>query len=671
MKDLIVPEKRFRPELEGVRVLAAFLVAVYHIWFGKVSGGVDVFFIVSGYLITTSLLSRVARHGTINLTEYYLGLVRRLWPLALTVILFSIAASYFIFPASRWISIVPEALSSIFYYENWQLAFNSVDYLAQNVNASPFQHFWALSLQGQFYITWPVIIFLAYFLAKKLFKTPLRKTLLTVLIVMFAASLSYSVYITAVNQPWAYFDTFARVWEFSLGGILALLLPYLKMPKAVAFIIGWLGFCIIAFTGMVLPVSDVFPGYAALLPIFGVIFVIVAAENASAFGVQKLLGTKLFLFLGSVSYAFYLWHWPLYIFYLAYFDVDNVSIPAGIGIILVAFGISLITSKLIEKPIQRLSPREAKKKIVGIAMAFLIPVAAVAISWNVYGQQLLGDIDTDVDTALIEEQENYVNLEVLPEEYYSNDEDEEVIPDFISVTKDLPAFYEDTQCYTTMAGEGVKTCSYGETENPEYTLALVGGSHSGHWFPPLVEAASEMGIELQLYYKDACRFSADDFGGGLDETCMDWNEELEDVLAENMPDMIFTTATVAGSIEIPQAYLDKWQQYEDLTQIIAIRDTPKFPYEIPTCVEDKGISECHVDREGMVDEGKITDTETEIPDNVHLVDFSDYFCDDETCYSVLNNIIIYRDSNHITTTFAKTLTEPFKEELEAVIDTLE
>ncbi|SER70629.1 Peptidoglycan/LPS O-acetylase OafA/YrhL, contains acyltransferase and SGNH-hydrolase domains [Gracilibacillus ureilyticus] len=670
MKDLIVPEKKFRPEIEGVRVLAAFLVAVYHIWFGKVSGGVDVFFIVSGYLITTSLLSRVAKLGTINLTEYYLGLVRRLWPLALTVVLFTITASYLIFPASRWITIVQEALSSIFYYENWQLAFNSVDYLAQNVDASPFQHFWALSLQGQFYITWPFIIFLAYFLATRIFKTPLRKTLLTILVVMFIASLSYSVYITEVNQPWAYFNTFARVWEFSLGGILALLLPYLKLPKVVSFIVGWTGFCIISLTGMVLPVSDVFPGYAALLPITGVIFVIVSAENASGFGVQKLLGTKLFLFLGSVSYAFYLWHWPLFIFYLAYFDVENVTVLAGILIIIVAFILSLVTSRLIEKPIQKLSPRNAKKKIIAIAASFLIPVAGVAIAWNMYGQQLLNDPINGTDMSQVAKQEYYTGLEELPEEYYSNNEEEELVPDFISVTKDLPEFYQQTECYTTMIGEGVKTCSYGDTTDPEYTLALVGGSHSGHWFPPIVTAAEQLNIEVQLYYKDACRFSTDDFNGGLDETCMSWNEELVEVLEKDMPDMIFTTATVEGSLEIPQGYIDLWENYEGRAEIIAIRDTPKFPYEVPACVEDKGMNDCHTEREGMMEDGKLTEEGRDLPENVHLIDFSDYICDDDTCYSVLNNIIIYRDTNHITTTFSETLAAPMRRELTEVIESL-
>lgn len=143
MKDLAVPEKKFRPELEGVRALAALLVAIYHIWLGSVSGGVDVFFIVSGYLITTSLLNRFERDGKIKIFEYILGLLRRLLPLALTVILFIILVSIFILPQSQWFQTIPHVFSSMFYYQNWQLANEAVDYLAQNNEASPFQHFLA------------------------------------------------------------------------------------------------------------------------------------------------------------------------------------------------------------------------------------------------------------------------------------------------------------------------------------------------------------------------------------------------------------------------------------------------------------------------------------------------------------------------------------------------
>ena len=138
LMDLKVPEKKFRPEIEGVRAVAALLVAVYHIWIGSVSGGVDVFFIVSGYLITTSLLSKMEREGRINLFEYLLGLARRLFPIAFTVLLFTTVFAILILPESVWKQTIPEIFSSAFYFQNWQLANTAVDYLAKDNIASPF-----------------------------------------------------------------------------------------------------------------------------------------------------------------------------------------------------------------------------------------------------------------------------------------------------------------------------------------------------------------------------------------------------------------------------------------------------------------------------------------------------------------------------------------------------
>lgn len=222
MVDLKVPEKRYRTEIEGLRTIATLLIAIYHICLGRVSEGVDVFFVLSGFLITMSLISKIERTGKIHFGNYLLGLAKRLFPLALTVIIFITGLSIVLLPQVQWDQITSHMLASTLFFENWRLSLDAVDYLAQADVASPFQHFWSMSVQGQFYILWPFLIFLTYILAQKILKTPVRKTLLAVLLIVFVLSLSYSIYITNLNQPWAYFDLLARVWEFSLGGIFAI-----------------------------------------------------------------------------------------------------------------------------------------------------------------------------------------------------------------------------------------------------------------------------------------------------------------------------------------------------------------------------------------------------------------------------------------------------------------
>lgn len=659
MNDLRIPEKKFRSELEGVRAVAALLVAIYHIWLGTVSGGVDVFFIVSGFLITTSLLARMEREGRIRYFEFVIGLGRRLFPLAFIVLFFSAIFSYLFLSHLQWRQVISEIFASAFYFQNWKLATDAVDYLAQNNEASPLQHFWALSIQGQFYVTWPLVIFIAFIIARKLFKTPFRKTLLVILTTLFIASISYSVYITSTNQPWAYFDTFARVWEFSLGGILAILIPYLKLNKMVSIIIGWLGLSIIALTGILLPVSTVFPGFAALLPTSGVMMIIIAAENHSKLGVKNLLGSKPFKYFGSISYGFYLWHWPLLIFYFAYFKVDTVSIRDGIIILLVTFILSIVSTKIFEAPIRKLSVREAKKKLVTVLLMFMVPVLAINSLWSVYIDQMEELKRAQFDII------DYPGARVIWENILPAEDIEPIAAPLDSESL-LPTFYAD-DCYIKMNDSGVKVCSYGETENPDFTIALVGGSHSGHWFPALEQFAEELKIQIDVYNKDGCRFSTTDFNGLLSETCIEWNELVIEPLQENPPDLIFTTATVANGATVPEGYAEMWRKFEGITNIFAIRDTPRMGEDIPLCVELNGEEECNVDRTEVLAEEIPWDNTVGLPNNVYFADMSDYFCDEDTCYSVIGNVLVYRDSHHISTLYSMTLAEPLKAHIERAL----
>ncbi|TDL31025.1 acyltransferase [Jeotgalibacillus sp. S-D1] len=661
MADLRAPEKKFRPELEGVRAVAALLVAVYHIWLGSVSGGVDVFFIVSGYLITTSLLSRMVREGRINIIEYLLGLGRRLFPIAFTVLLFTTVVSILILPQARWVQTIPEIFSSAFYYQNWQLATNAVDYLAQNNAASPFQHFWALSIQGQFYVTWPLVIIGVYFLAMKVFKTPVRKTLLFVLSIIFSASLFYSVYITAANQPWAYFDTFARAWEFSLGGMLAILIPYLKFKKPISLAIGWLGLAIICFTGILLPVSSVFPGYAALLPTYGVMLVIISAENGSRFGVGRLLGSKPFLYFGSISYGFYLWHWPLLVFYYAYFERETVSNLAGVAILLITFVLSVLSIKKLEAPIRKINIKQSKVKLTGILASLMLPVVIVGISWSMYVNQSQAVMSDD----LIEE--DYPGARAVSDNIQPT-ADKEPIPTALQAKEHLPTFYENKECFSTGQSSKVKTCSFGVTENPDYTIALVGGSHSGHWFPALEEMSERLNLKIDVYNKDACRFSADDFDGQLDEACMEWNYKVMEPLLADPPDLVFTTANVNSEDFIPQAYISKWEELEGVAEVFAVRDNPRMAEEPPLCMEEKNLEDCSVPREGALSQNVPWENAQNVPDNVTFADMSEYFCDEETCYPVIGNVLVYRDKHHITTLYAETMAPGLEKH---IVDALE
>src|SRR5688572_32505381 len=214
-------DSAFRPEIEGLRALAALLVASYHIWFQRVSGGVDVFFVVSGFLITTSLLGQVARTGHVQFMKFWGSLITRLMPAALFVLLVVIVASVLWLPKARWIGTIEDVAASIAYVENWQLVF------AQNEVPTPVRHFWALSVQGQFYLVWPLLVATAAY-ATRLSGAGFHRVMLNAIGAIFATSLAYSVFVTNQNQPFAYFNSLARVWEFCIGAMLAICLPALR-----------------------------------------------------------------------------------------------------------------------------------------------------------------------------------------------------------------------------------------------------------------------------------------------------------------------------------------------------------------------------------------------------------------------------------------------------------
>ncbi|MFJ7951628.1 acyltransferase family protein [Lysinibacillus sp. NPDC096418] len=664
MLDLKIPEKRYRTEIEGLRTIATILIAIYHIWLGKVSGGVDVFFVLSGFLITMSLISKIERTGKIHFGEYLLGLAKRLFPLALTVIIFIAGLSIFLLPRVQWEQIISHMFASTLFFENWRLSLDAVDYLAQDNVASPFQHFWSMSVQGQFYILWPCLIFLAYILARKVLKSPVRKTLLVVLLIVFILSLSYSIYITNLNQPWAYFDLLARIWEFSLGGIFAILLPYLSLNKWLSTFIGWIGLLIVCFTGVIIPVSDLFPGYIALLPIGGALLLILSAESSTRFGVDKILGAKPFLFFGRYTYGFYLWHWPLLIFYKVYMDTSTVSIEHGLLILLATFILSYVSTQFIETPIHKIDVRQSKSKLVFVLSLMLFPVLLMNYSFNYFveqekAQKPLEYSIQDYPGALAFQQ----NIQAI--------EGVELIPSMVNVKTDLPSFYDDKQCFSNK-GTVVTKCSFGVTDDPDYIIALVGGSHSGHWFPALEILAEELNFQIDVYIRDGCRFTNDDFGGQVSPECLAWNEKLMDVLIKDPPDLVFAPATLNNRDTVPIGYIGQWSRLEGITQIFAVRDNPRMAEDGPTCIERvSDPAECSVPKDQGVSEIVPWENTDGIPSNVTFADLTDNFCDESRCYGVIGNIIVYRDKHHITAEYAKTLAPALKEPLADALNSLD
>jgi peptidoglycan/LPS O-acetylase OafA/YrhL len=656
----------FRPEIEGLRAVAAILVAVFHIWLGRVSGGVDVFFVVSGFLITTGLLARIDRFQTVDFPLFWGRLIKRLIPVAYVVLCAVILTAIFMMPKSRCKDTIEQVAAATVYVENWVLAYRSVDYLARHDAVSPVQHFWALSVQGQFYILWPLLI-AAVALAARRAGVAFRSLLSGVLVVVFAASLAFSVYLTAKNQPFAYFNTLARAWEFSLGGLLAIAIPHLRIAAVPRIVMGWVGLLAIVSCGIVLQVSQVFPGYAALWPTLAAVFIIVAGTTGSRFGADRLLASKPLVYLGGISYGIYLWHFPILAFWRQYVQPRELGTSEGITILAAAVGLAALSTHFIENRIRE--PRgasSARGRPFAFGMACLIPVV---VGLGVWSSWYLA-VKHPHPLASVLQQIDYPGAMARTAGFhYQGKRGVDVIPGPFQVAEDREMLVKQG-CNTEPDATTPDLCRVAGGEK-SFTLAVVGGSHSSQWLPALKVIAERSGWQVISFAKSNCPFY---LGKPVTDqevdTCREWNKNVLEAVLRLRPDAVFTTSTRydadADDEFVPDGYLTAWQQLSAARiRVIALRDNPDFEFDASACVELHGpaSSLCSLPRRQMLEVPSPTDLLPHPPDTVRFIDLSDYFCDRTTCPPVIGNVLVYRHKNHVTATYVRTLAPMLRDAL--------
>jgi peptidoglycan/LPS O-acetylase OafA/YrhL len=656
----------FRPEIEGIRALAALLVATFHIWLHRVSGGVDVFFVVSSFLITTGLLSQIERKGQVQFLAFWARLIKRLLPAALFVLVVVIIASVFLMPKSRWKDTIEQVAAAAIYLENWLLAWRSVDYLAQHEAVSPVQHFWALSVQGQFYFAWPILFALGTAMAQRL-QLARRAVFTGLVLALFTASLAYSIWITAVNQPLAYFNTFARVWEFSIGALLALHLPRVQLPKALRVLMGWVGLLALLSCGLILQVSRVFPGYAALWPTLAAVLIITAGTTGSAFGADRLLSSRPLVYLGGISYAIYLWHFPLLTFARLLAAPGELSWLAGLGILLSSIVLAAITQRLIENPARYSGiGKEVPARALAFGAACLAPVVLGLGAWTalfVHEKSIaLRHVEagsTDYPGAMRARASD-------PKVYRG-----QIFPGPFAVADDREMLGA-RGCGQAVSATVAKPCVLGDPRGTT-TIAVVGGSHSSQWLPAFQAIAREKSWRVVAFTKSNCPFY---LGAGVRDNenaaCSEWNRNVVVQLIQLRPDAVFTTSTryADGDEFVPDGYLAAWRALAAARlTVIALRDNPDFEFDVSACVEIHGAGAplCALPRTQMLETPSPVELLEPAPHNVKFIDLSDYFCDAQTCPPVIGNVLVYRHQNHITATYVRSLAPMLQRAIERVM----
>lgn len=659
--------RKYRPELQGLRALACLLVVVYHIWLGRVSGGVDVFFLISGFLITGQLIRASARGG-IEFRPMWGRMFKRLFPAALTVLLAAMVAGMLWLPQHRWLQTIKEAVASALYLENWRLAADSVDYFAQHNTASPLQHFWSLSIQGQFYLVWPLLIALVALVARKA-RRSLQVSVAVALVTLFASSLALSVWLTAVNQPLAYFSSLTRVWEFALGGLLALVIERVALRRGLRIVFGWAGVASLVACGLVLQVGTVFPGYLALWPTLAAAMVIVAGATESRLGADRLLSSRPLEYLGNISYALYLWHWPVLVFYLVLADRAHIGLIEGTGLIGLSLLLAALTYHLVEQPV-RLSAIGADTRwgAYRFAVLSLVPVLVLAGSWQVLSlqrvqQQALAFDDPDHPGARAH----------TPGFAYAGTTKADLAPSFIALADDW-ARIDEQHCVLSPRGAELQVCSTEVDGPPTRRIVVVGDSHAQQLLGALVPIAHERNWQVTSMVRSFCPFTTDSDTRPDDQGCLDWNAAVAEEIVAMRPDAVITMGTrdvrVGLTEYTPDGYLAQWRKLEEAgIPVVAVRDNPRYDFSPSACVEANGpdAEECSTPRAELLASPPPYAELPDVPGNVRFVDLSDYLCDPQRCSPVIGNVLVYVDDNHVSATYMRTMAPIIEQEVDTAL----
>ncbi|HEV2527951.1 MAG TPA: acyltransferase family protein [Thermomicrobiales bacterium] len=642
-----------------MRAIAVLLVVTYHVWFNRVSGGVDVFFVISGFLLTAQL-ARAADRGAIDLGKRWSRTFVRILPPSVVVLVATVIAAYLVMPESQWRGTIREIVASGFLLENWQLVANSVDYAASNDQASVVQHFWSLSIQGQFFIVWPILVAAVAATGRRL-PGSIRWYLAGTIGLVFAGSLLYSIHLTDVAQPVAYFHSATRAWEFAFGGLLALGIDRIRLPRRLAVPVGWLGVIGLLLCGVLIDAGQVFPGFLALWPATCAALILIAGTTGVRGAADGLLSSRPMAWVGDLSFSLYLWHWPVLIIYLVQTGRTTVELIDGLVLIAISVLLAMGTRALVEQPLAR----RPWSTLAGYRLiaASLVTVVAVAGAWEHQAEQR-------VRISLEAPALSHPGAPALGSAPMAT---ETPVPAAVSLREDwVPVREWDCVPLTRFAAD---RCTQVVSEEPTRRVVVVGDSHIQQLGGALVPIAEARGWQLTFILRGACPFSTTSEVNPDDRDCVDWNAAVAAEILDLSPDIVVTLATRnvrEGLTETtPTGFVEQWRLLDGSgISVVAIRDNPRFDYSVPECVERSSGDgeECGIAREAVYSADPPWHYVNDLPANVRFLDVADLLCDPEWCSPVIGNVFVYMDDNHLTATYTLTMSGPLEPTLIELIE---
>lgn len=683
-----LPPAAFRADIQALRAIAVAFVVIYHVWPTVLPGGyvgVDVFFVISGFLITAHLRQQAEGPRGLSLMGFYTRRIRRLLPASLLVLLVSTVGILLWIPRSHWPINLGAVTASTFYVENWFLAATSTDYLSGSVAASnPVQHYWSLSTEEQFYLIWPLLILVSTAVA---LRTGRRHLTLAFLAVVTAVSFVVSVAWSAADPSVAYFATPTRAWEFGFGALLTFVPRFGASGRARRAVIGavWLGLALMLTSALSFGEVTEFPGWIALVPVVGAGLVIAADQPRGRFSLQPAADLAPIQRIGDWSYAIYLWHWPLLIFAGLVLADGSLGTPGKIAVVAMTLVLAGLTRKYVERPFIRggrgRAPRAParRREIATLAAAAAGMLAVMLVAWPP-----LATVEAEATT----QRDAIAAIEAAPPACFgaaaltdpscvSSPPPDAFVPGLLIAGSDQSAL---DGCQS--APHTPRHCEFGPEDGTP--VALVGDSHTSQWLIAVESAAEAYGWRVTTYLAGACPLFAPEPGlpQSIIRGCPTWQEETLTELVRNPYPYVIVSAQAWDALDrvsydpnspefdtiatqVAAEYAVAWSSLADAgSQVLVIADTPSPTLagvgDLAGCIEIRGPTECDLARSPALASTAALAIAVRDAPSARMVDFTDILCPGTAdCPAIVGGVLVWADSSHLTKTYVRTLAPTF------------
>ncbi|GAB4083713.1 acyltransferase family protein [Myceligenerans cantabricum] len=694
-----VKRAAFRTDIQGLRAIAVGIVIADHLLGWPHGGfvGVDVFFVISGYLITGLLLREYERTGTVSFTRFYMRRVKRIMPVALLVLLVTACASYLVMGRARFTSVVGDAIASAFFVGNWRFAAAGTDYFQQDLPPSPLQHYWSLAVEEQYYMVWPwlllgLLLFGVRFLRWR--REHARAVAGTAVGVIFVASFAFAMWETTANPTYAYFSTLSRAWELALGALLAVLAPWVRIPSdTVRRLLAWCGIAGIAVSVFLVAESPGFPAPWALLPTLATVAVIAAGEGDPLY--NPVLSNRMSQYLGEISYSLYLWHWPVVILLVALLpEEDGAYYGAALALTLL---LSAVSYRFVETTARsadwfRWKPAPSSPTAGGgaedsgrrrfhgpakgwyVAGAVVLVVALVTAGTNamlessapeklqaskpVAAGQSAQDLTDCFGAAALDPRHD------CPELNTGN----KIVPLPQNASADTQGGFS---CYSA-AGVLLKKCPMGSNADDATQVAVVGDSHAALLTPMLKPHLKDLNWHVTPLVGNGCRWRAP--ADPTKGNCARNLPGITERIASGEFDIVITTARRGGDLNTLDQYVPLYEEAIAAgSQVVVVADNPSPSDEHIECLQavtyQVSDGTCPTPRGAALAPLDLPFLAAKKVDGAITINLTDFYCTAKDCPSVIGNVVVYRDAGgHVTATWGRTLGTYLVERIQRKLD---